>query len=290
MLFKGSYVAIVTPFNDDKSVNFEKFGELIEYHIAKKTDGIVVLGTTGESPTLSHEEDEAVVEFAIKKANGRIPLIIGSGSNSTETAIVQSKKFEAMGAPALLVITPYYNKTNKEGMYNHFKRIAESVNVPIIMYNVPGRTGCNIDVDVVERLSKIKNIAGIKEASGNISYATKIAKFISDDFCMFSGNDDIILPMLSIGACGVISVAANIIPDEIHDICECYEKGDTNKAKELQLKYLSLINTLFIETNPIPVKHAMNILGMNVGPLREPLYPMADSNKEKLIKELEIIK
>lgn len=286
MNIKGSIVALVTPMNNDGSVNYDKLGELLEWHIANKTDAILIIGTTGESPTLSHEEDEEVVAFTVKKVNKRLPVIVGSSSNCTETTITQSKKFERLGADGLLIITPYYNKTNEEGMIHHFEAVADSVNIPIILYNVPGRTGCSISVNAVARLSKHKNICGIKEASGNISYVMKIAKYLSDDFRLYSGNDDMIVPVLSAGGSGVISVLANICPKETHDLVMNYLDGNVKEALAIQLKYLEFINNLFIETNPIPVKEAMNYLGMNVGGYRLPLYKMSDKNREILINSM----
>ena len=218
MLVNGSIVALVTPFNQDGTVNFDKLGELIEFHIANKTDAILVLGTTGETPTLTHEEDDSVVEYSIKKAAKRIPIYVGAGSNSTQTQLTYCKKYGAMGAEGLLVITPYYNKGNAQGIYQHFKVVADAVNIPLILYNVPSRTGCAIPYEVVEELSKHPNVAAIKEASGNISYFDKVAKLACDDFKIYSGNDDMVVPALSMGASGVISVAANIIPEQMHDM------------------------------------------------------------------------
>lgn len=279
---KGSIVALITPFHEDGSVNFEKLGEILEWHVANHTDAILVLGTTGESSTMTHEEDDAVVEYTLKTINGRIPVIAGSGSNSTQTAIDKSVKYDKMGADALLVISPYYNKTNAQGMIAHFTAVADAVNKPIIMYNVPGRTGCSISEDAVKVLSKHPNICGIKEASGSISYAAGIARYLSDDFVMYSGNDDMIVPLLSLGASGVISVWANIMPQESHDLVMNYLNGDTKKSLDLQLRYLDLIHALFYEVNPIPVKEAMNLMGMNVGGFRLPLYPMSEANKARL--------
>lgn len=290
MMIKGSLVALITPMNDDGSVNFKKLEELVEYHVENQTDGIVVIGTTGESSTLTHEEDEAVAKFVIDKANKRIPVIVGSGSNCTEVAVRQSIKFEKMGADALLVITPYYNKTNEEGMIKHFEAVADAVNIPVIMYNVPSRTGCSLSVNAVAKLSKHKNIKGIKEASGNISYVTKIAKYLNDDFVMYSGNDDMIVPILSMGGVGVISVAANILPSQIHNLVYDYLNGDIEEARLAQIKYLEVINNLFIETNPIPIKEAMNYLGYNVGPNRLPLYKMSENNAEILHKSIDRLK
>ena len=231
---KGSIVALITPFHEDGSVNFEKLGEILEWHVANHTDAILVLGTTGESSTMTHEEDDAVVEYTLKTINGRIPVIAGSGSNSTQTAIDKSVKYDKMGADALLVISPYYNKTNAQGMIAHFTAVADAVNKPIIMYNVPGRTGCSISEDAIKVLSKHPNICGIKEASGSISYAAGIARYLSDDFVMYSGNDDMIVPLLSLGASGVISVWANIMPQESHDLVMNYLNGDTKKSLDLQ--------------------------------------------------------
>ena len=290
MKFSGSYVALVTPFHEDGSVNFEKLRELAAWHVAEGTDGIVALGTTGESSTMSHEEDDEVVRCVLKTVDGRIPVICGAGSNSTQTQLEKSKKYHDMGADGLLLITPYYNKANDEGMYRHFATVADSIDTPIILYNVPGRTGCSISPSVVARLSAHPNIAGIKEASGNMSYATRIAHLIGDDFCMFSGNDDIILPMMSLGACGVISGFANICPKQCHDLVAAFGAGDIKTARELQLKYLDLINTLFCEVNPIPVKEAMNQLGMGVGGYRLPLCEISDSGREKVRRALGVLR
>ena len=290
MKFSGSYVALVTPFNEDGSVNFEKLRELTAWHVAEGTDGIVALGTTGESSTMSHEEDDEVVRCVLETVNGRIPVICGAGSNSTQTQLEKSRKYHDMGADGLLLISPYYNKANDEGMYRHFAAVADTVDTPIILYNVPGRTGCSISPAVVERLAAHPNVAGIKEASGNMSYATQIAHLISDDFCMFSGNDDIILPMMSLGACGVISVWANVCPKQCHDLVAAFHAGDIKTARELQLKYLNLINTLFCEVNPIPVKEAMNQLGMGVGGYRLPLCEISAAGREKVARALEVLR
>ena len=286
---KGSIVALVTPFNMDGSVNFEKLGELIEFHIENKTDAILVLGTTGESSTMTHEEDEAVCKFTVDKVAGRVPVIAGSGSNCTQTMIEKSVAYEKLGADGLLIISPYYNKTNDEGMYQHFKMVADAVNIPCIIYNVPGRTGCSISENVVARLKDHPNIMGIKEASGNMSYAMKIAKHVSEDFVIYSGNDDIAVPIMAIGGSGVISVSANCIPKETHDMIFDFINGDVAKANEAQLKYLDFINALFIEVNPIPVKEALNLMGMNVGGYRFPLTYMSEANKEKLAQTMKNI-
>lgn len=281
-MLSGSIVALATPFKEDGSVNFDQMGEWIEFQIANGTDGILVLGTTGESSTMSHEEDDAVCEFTLKKVAGRAKVIAGSGSNSTETQRMKSKQYADMGVDALLCISPYYNKTNPEGMYRHFMTAADEAKAPIILYNVPGRTGCGITPEVVGRLSKHPNIIGIKEASGDLSYAMKIAKYLNDDFVMFSGNDDITIPLMSIGAKGVISVWANIMPKECRTMVHLYLEGHHEEAAKMQIEYLPIMNALFMEVNPIPVKEAMNLMGMNAGGYRLPLYPMTDEHREAL--------
>ena len=283
-MLKGSLVALVTPFNDDGSVNYDVLGELIEYHINNKTDGLVVLGTTGEASTMSFEEEVEVIKYSVKKVNKRVPLIIGAGSNDTLYAVKNAYEFSRLGADYLLVVTPYYNKTNEEGLVRHFEMIAEASSCPIILYNVPGRTGMNIPVSVVERLANNKNIIGIKEASGNISYAMLLSKYLNDDFVMFSGNDDVIVPYMSIGASGVISVLANIAPCQTHNICKHCLDGNFDKALKIAKDLLEVSNGLFIETNPIPVKTCLNHLGFNVGGYRMPLYQMNKTNEDKLIK------
>lgn len=289
MLVKGSIVALVTPFNEDGSVNFDKLGELIEFHIANQTDAILVLGTTGETPTMTHEEDDSIVQYAIKKANKRIPIYVGAGSNNTNTMLTYCKRYEEMGADALLIIAPYYNKANEEGMYLHFKTVVDELHTPCILYNVPGRTGCAISYEVVKRLSTHKNVAAIKEASGNISYMAKIARLLNDDFQMYSGCDDMITPAMSLGASGVISVVANILPQETHDLVSKYLVGDVQGSLDIQLKYLDFINALFIEPNPIPIKEAMNIKGMGVGGYRLPLYKMSEANIAKLKETMKVM-
>lgn len=281
-MLSGSIVALATPFREDGSVNFDQLGEWIEFQIAGGTDAILVLGTTGESSTMSHEEDDAVCAFAVEKVAGRVKVIAGSGSNSTETQLMKSKSYARMGVDALLCISPYYNKANEEGMYRHFATVADAVDKPIILYNVPGRTGCSISPAVVGRLSQHPNITGIKEASGDISYAVKIAKYLNDDFVMFSGNDDITIPLMSLGAKGVISVWANIMPRECHDMVHHYLEGRHEEARRMQIQYLPIMNALFMEVNPIPVKEAMNLMGMHAGGFRLPLYPMTEAHREQL--------
>ena len=284
---QGSIVAIVTPFHQDGSVNFSKLGELVDWQIQNGTDGIVALGTTGESAPMTDEEDDAVCEYVLKRVNGRIPVIVGSGSNCTASMLEKSLRYQAMGAQGLLIIAPYYNKTNEEGMYRHFATVVDAVDIPCILYNVPGRTGCSISEGVVKRLAGHPNVMGIKEASGNMSYACKIARYLGPDFAMYSGNDDITVPILSIGGSGVISVLANILPQQTHDMVMAYLSGDTAAATAAQLRYLELINSLFLEVNPIPVKAALNMMGWEVGPCRMPLYEMSQGAAQRLRAALE---
>ncbi len=285
MLFKGSGVALVTPFNET-GVDFNKLGELIEYHIENKTDALIVCGTTGESTTMSDEEQFAVIDFTVKKVNKRIPVIAGTGSNNTMHSVYLSKEAEKLGVDGLLVITPYYNKTNQRGLKLHFETIAASTKLPIILYNVPGRTGVNIKPSVIAELAEIKNIVAVKEASGDLAQVAEIARLVPEGFAIYSGNDDSILPLLSLGGVGVISVVANICPKETHDLVEKFLNGDVEGSRKLQLGMQSLIDKLFIEVNPIPVKTAMNLLGFEVGDLRLPLAPMEESNLKTLRDEL----
>lgn len=279
---KGSIVALVTPFHADGSVNFEKLRELTEWHIANKTDAILTLGTTGESSTMTHEEDDAVLRCVIEAAAGRVPVIAGTGSNSTQTMLEKSLRAEALGAGGLLLITPYYNKGNPEGIFRHFAAVADAVQIPCILYNVPGRTGCAISPENVERLSRHPNICGIKEASGSMSYAMEIAHCVGPDFALWSGNDDITLPLLSIGGSGVISVWANVMPRECHDLVMDYLEGRREQAAAAAVKYLPLMNGLFMEVNPIPVKTALNLMGKDVGPFRLPLCGMTEAHTAQL--------
>lgn len=279
--FTGSGVAIITPFDGNKT-NYDELGKLIEMHIANKTDAIIICGTTGEASTMPDEEHLAAIEYTVKKAAGRICVVAGTGSNDTAHAVALSKKAEELGADALLQVTPYYNKATQKGLVAHFGAVAEAVNVPIILYNVPSRTGVSISIDTLKELAaKYENIVGVKEASGNISYTAKVAAEVPELY-IYSGNDDMIVPVLSLGGKGVISVVANIMPEETHNICKYYFDGEVDKSRELQLKMLDLINKLFIEVNPIPVKTAMNMMGFNAGNLRMPLTDMSESNKEAL--------
>ena len=284
---KGSIVALVTPFHEDGSVNFEKLKELLDWHIANSTDGILVLGTTGESSTMTHEEDDEVARVSIAHVNHRVPIIVGAGSNCTQTAVEKAVRYADMGADALLMISPYYNKANRRGMVEHFRQVADVTSCPIILYNVPGRTGCSISEDVVAELSKHPNICGIKEASGSITYAARIARYVNDDFAMYSGNDDMITSMLSLGASGVISVLANVVPKQTHDIVASWHAGDVKASRDGQLKYLDLVQALFSEVSPIPVKAAMNMMGMQVGGYRYPLCEMMPDTYARLRKVME---
>ncbi len=284
---KGSIVALVTPFHEDGSVNFEKLKELLDWHIANSTDGILVLGTTGESSTMTHEEDDEVARVTIAHVAHRVPVIVGAGSNCTQTAVEKGKRYADMGADALLMISPYYNKANRRGMIEHFRQVADVTSCPIILYNVPGRTGCSISEDVVAELSKHPNVCGIKEASGSITYAARIARYVNDDFAMYSGNDDMITSMLALGASGVISVLANVVPKQTHDIVASWHAGDVKASRDGQLKYLDLVQALFSEVNPIPVKAALNLMGKQVGGYRYPLCEMMPDTHEKLRKVME---
>lgn len=283
--FTGSAVAIVTPFNG-LEVDYDALGRLIDMHIANGTDAIVICGTSGEASTMPNEEHIAVIEYAVRRAGGKIPVIAGTGSNDTAHAVYLTREAERVGADAILSVTPYYNKANTRGLTEHFKAIAECCSLPIILYNVPSRTGVNISIPVLKELAKIDNIVAIKEASGNISYTAKIAAEVPELY-IYSGNDDMIVPIMSLGGKGVISVVANILPQETHDICQKYLDGDTAGALKLQLDMLELINNLFIEVNPVPVKTAMQMLGYTVGNLRLPLAPMEEKNSEILRKSLE---
>ena len=278
--FTGSGVAIVTPFDGDK-INYDALGELLEMHIAKKTDAIIICGTTGEASTMPDSEHLNAIRYTVEKVAKRIPVIAGAGSNDTRHAIELSKEVEAIGADGILSVTPYYNKTTQKGLVQHFTAIANAVSIPIILYNVPSRTGMNISIETLKELSKVENIVAIKEASGNISYTAKVAAEVPELY-IYSGNDDIIVPLLSLGGKGVISVVANIMPEETHNICQLYFDNQIEESRALQLQMLDIINALFIEVNPIPVKTALGLMGYTVGNLRAPLCAMEDKNLEKL--------
>lgn len=286
-MFKGSGVAIVTPFKDDQ-IDFEKLEELLEWHISEGTDAIIICGTTGESATMSDEEQKEAIKFAVEKVNKRIDVIAGTGSNNTAHSIELSKYSEEVGADGVLIVTPYYNKTTQKGLIEHYTTIADSINIPIIIYNVPGRTGLNILPKTIYELSKHPNIRGVKEASGDIAQVAEIARLVPEDFYIYSGNDDMIVPLLSLGGHGVISVVANILPKDTHNMVKYFLDGDIKSSKNLQLKMKPLIDALFIEVNPIPVKEAMNILGIEVGPCRLPLVSMGEANRNKLIEEMSL--
>ena len=292
-LFTGAGVAIVTPMKANGEVNFEKLGELLEFQIAGGTDSIIICGTTGEASTLSHEEHLECIRYTVDKVAKRIPVIAGTGSNCTETAIYLSKEAEKAGADGLLLVSPYYNKATQKGLIAHFTETAKAVNIPAILYNVPGRTGSNIMPATVAELAKnVDNIIGIKDATGNMHQTMQMMQLCQGDIDLYSGNDEIIVPVLSAGGKGVISVLSNVVPKETHDICAKFFEGDVKGSLDLQLKYLPLIDNLFSEVNPIPVKAALNLMGMEVGSLRLPLTEMEDANKAKLaavMKDLGII-
>lgn len=282
-MLKGSFVALVTPFDQKGNIDYKRLEELIEFHIQNQTDGFVLLGTTAEAATMSLEEQKELVSFGLKQIHHRVPVIVGAGSNHTKQAVDKAILFSSMGADYILSITPYYNKTNERGLIAHFEAVADAAKCPVILYNVPSRTGMSISISAIESLAKHPNIIGIKEASGDISYAAKLMPYLTDEFVMLSGNDDCIVPLMSIGASGVISVLANICPQHTHKLCEYCLKDDFSSARELQKKLLPIANALFLETNPIPVKAAMNALGMDVGGYRLPLYDMDEGLKEKLM-------
>jgi len=288
-IFKGAGVAIVTPFFEDGTVDYEKFGEVIEYQIANKTDAIVVCGTTGEASTLTHEEHLDVIKYCVEKVNKRVPVIAGTGSNCTETAIYLSTEAEKYGVDGLLIVTPYYNKATQNGLYKHYKMIADSVKVPIILYNVPSRTGTTLNPETIVRLCKdVENIVGVKDATGNISQTAKLMQLAGGCVDLYSGNDDQIVPLMALGALGVISVLSNVAPAQTHDICEKFLEGDVKESCRLQLEAIPLINALFCEVNPIPVKKGVELMGLCGGTLRMPLTEMEPVNAARLQKEMEI--
>lgn len=286
-IFTGAGVAIVTPFNEDESINYDKLDQLIDYHCNNGTDSIIICGTTGESATMSEKEHMECVKFAIERTKGRLPIIAGTGSNCTRTAIDMSKEAASYGADGLLVVTPYYNKATQEGLVGHYTAVAKEAKVPIIMYSVASRTGCNIEPATAARLIKeVDNIVGIKEASGNISQVAKIMHLTDGKADLYSGNDDQIVPILSLGGKGVISVLSNVAPQETHDICAKFFEGNVKGSLELQLKAIPLIEQLFCEVNPIPVKKAMKLMGMDCGPLRMPLTELTPQHEESLAKAM----
>lgn len=281
-IFTGAGVAIVTPMNPDESINFDRLGQIIDNQIENGTDAIVICGTTGESATMTDQEHVDCIEYAVKRVNGRVPVIAGAGSNHTSYAVWMSKEAKLVGADALLHVTPYYNKTSQTGLIRHFNAVADATDLPIILYNVPSRTGVNITPATYRELAKHPNIVAAKEASGNISQIAQIAQACGDELDLYSGNDDQIVPLLSLGAKGVISVLSNIMPRETHDICRLFFEGKIAESRALQLKLLPLINALFSDVNPIPVKEAMNMMGWECGECRLPLVSMQPQAKEHL--------
>lgn len=285
-IFTGAATALVTPMNDDGSVNFERLKTLVDEQINGGIDALVICGTTGEKSTLRYDEHLCVIEVAAKACNKRVPVIAGTGSNDTVYSVELCNDAESVGADAFLMVTPYYNKTSQAGLVAHYNYIADRVSKPIILYNVPSRTGVNIKSDTYKELSKHDNIVATKEASGDLSQIAEIKYLCGDDLDIYSGNDDQTVPILSIGGIGVISVLSNIAPRVMHDICELYLSGYTQKATELYLKHIGLMNAMFCDVNPIPVKEAMNMLGMNAGKCRLPLYPLNNSNKDLVKSKL----
>lgn len=289
-IFTGAGVALITPMHADGSVNYEKMREVIEFQIANQTDAIIICGTTGEASTLSHEEHIECIRFCCEVTKKRIPVIAGTGSNCTKTAVYLSKEAEKAGADGLLLVTPYYNKCTQNGLKAHFMQVAEAVNIPILLYNIPGRTGVKIAPDTVVSLCRdVENIVGVKDATGDISEVANVlslAKKEGVEVDLYSGNDDQIVPVVSLGGKGVISVLSNILPQETHDMVASFLAGDAKKSMEMQLSYFDLIGALFCEVNPIPVKKAMNLMGMEVGPLRAPLTEMEDQNAKRLEEEM----
>ena len=286
-IFTGAGVAIVTPFNEDGSINYDRLDELIEFHCAHKTDSIVICGTTGESATMTEEEHMQCVKFTIDRVNKRVPVIAGTGSNCTDTASYLTKQAQNAGADAALVVTPYYNKATQNGLIAHYTDIAKHTDLPIILYNVPSRTGCKLEAATIAKLVKdVDNIVGVKEATGDIAFATQIMYDTQGDIDMYSGNDDMIVPMLSIGGKGVISVLSNVAPEDTHNICAEYFAGNVEKSRELQIKYLELIHSLFCEVNPIPGKKAMQLMGIDCGPLRMPLTEISPEHEKNLAQAM----
>ena len=286
-IFEGAGVAIITPFHTDGSIDYDKFGEVIEQQIANQTDAIIVCGTTGESATMTHEEHLDVIRYCVEKVAHRIPVVAGTGSNCTETAVYLSQEAEKIGADGLLVVTPYYNKATQNGLYQHFKMVADSVKLPILLYNVPSRTGTTLQPETIVRLCRdVENIVGVKDATGNISQTAHLMSIADGCVDLYSGEDAIIVPMLSLGAKGVISVLSNVAPKETHDICAKFFEGDVKGSLDLQLKAIPLIEKLFCEVNPIPVKKAMELMGKDCGPLRMPLTELSPEHTKALAQAM----
>jgi len=286
-IFNGAGVAIITPFKADGGVNYDKLGELIDFQVENGTDSIIICGTTGEASTLTHEEHVECIRYAVSHTNKRIPVVAGTGSNCTETAIYLSREAYKAGADGLLIVSPYYNKATQKGLIAHFSEIAKNVDLPIILYNIPIRTSVNILPSTIATMARdVDNIVGVKEATGDINQIIQMMCECHGDIDMYSGDDKIIVPLLSVGGIGVISVLSNVVPRQTHDMVERYLSGDTRGSLELQMKYLPLIDALFYEVNPIPVKAALNMMGMDVGPLRMPLTPMEEENAARLKAEM----
>lgn len=285
-IFTGAGVAIITPMNEDSTINFDRLGEIIDNQVENGTDAIIICGTTGESSTMTDEEHTECIRYAVERTNKRIPVIAGTGSNDTKYAIELSQEAQRLGADGLLMVTPYYNKTSQRGLVAHYNAIANNVDIPIVLYNIPSRTGVNIAIDTYVQLAEHKNIVAVKEASGNIGYVAKVIQAVGDKMDVYSGNDDQIIPLMSLGAKGVISVLSNIMPKETHQMAQYCLDNDFHSASKMQIELLDLINALFIDVNPIPVKEAMNLMGLNVGGCRMPLYPMAEKDIETLKKSL----
>ena len=286
-IFTGAGVALVTPFKEDLSVDYDQLEKFIDFQIDNGTDSIVICGTSGEASTMSHDEQIEVVSACVSHVNGRVPVIAGAGANCTDEALNLAKRSEKAGADGLLVVTPYYNKATQKGLIEHYTAVAKSIDLPIIMYNVPGRTGCNIQPETAVKLAKeVDNIVAIKAATGNLAQETKTMALAEGCLDMYSGEDGLIVPLMSIGAKGVISVLSNVAPKQTHDICAKFFAGDVAGSAKMQFEVLELVDALFCEVNPIPVKHALNLMGMEVGPLRMPLCPMEDANLERLKKAM----
>jgi len=280
-IFTGSCTALVTPFTEE-GVNFEALGNIIEFQIQESSDAVLICGTTGEPSTMSHKEKLDCIEYTVKKVNGRVPVLAGTGGNNTAEVINLSKQATKLGADALLIVTPYYNKATQKGLIEHYKAIAKAVDLPIVIYNVPSRTGLNMTAATLKELSSIDTIVGMKEASGNISQVVEMARLCNDSISLYSGNDDMVVPLMSVGGKGVISVVANVAPKDTHDMVAKFLEGDVKGSAELQFKLNPLVEALFLEVNPIPVKTAMNLMGFNTGKLRLPLTEMSDSNLKVL--------
>ncbi|MBL8027135.1 MAG: 4-hydroxy-tetrahydrodipicolinate synthase [Fibrobacteres bacterium] len=285
MAFTGTYIALVTPFTKDNKINVEKLKEMVEFHVKNGTDGLVPCGTTGESPTLSWDENKLVVKTVVEAAKGRLKVVAGTGSNCTEEAMEATKFAKTIGADAALIVSPYYNKPTQEGLYRHFKLIAEECDIPVMVYNILGRTGVNIETSTMARLAKVKNIKAVKEASGNINQISDVI-VSCPELDVLSGDDSLTLPLMAVGGKGIVSVVGNIIPFELKSLVNAINKGDMTKAKEIHQKLFPLCQSMFLETNPIPIREAMNLLGWDVGAARMPLTPMSDAPKQKLIQEM----